>query len=169
MHSKESSTRVPTQITCKFLDSTAVAVGRRRGRNYRREPHSVNLCIQTLSHPPREPRGPSVREGAHYRGRKRSVNESSHVASDLSQVSDGQAFLVDRPQIRARFVPLRTPTAALPSGICACPPAEDTCRQRGCGPAHPLFQGFPGFPLPERRPDRSSGCLPKCSPPGPRP
>jgi hypothetical protein len=49
MHSKESSTRVPTQITCKFLDSTSVALGRRRGRNYRREPHSVNLCIQTLT------------------------------------------------------------------------------------------------------------------------
>ena len=42
-------TRVPTQITCKFLDSTSVAEGRRRGRNYRREPHSVNLCIQTLT------------------------------------------------------------------------------------------------------------------------
>ena len=25
MHSKESSTRVPTQITCKFLNSAAVA------------------------------------------------------------------------------------------------------------------------------------------------
>ena len=81
--SKDASTRVPTQITCKFLDSTAVAVGRRRGRNYRREPHSVNLCIQTLSHPPREPRGPSVREGAHYRHRFRAVNASSHFDPDF--------------------------------------------------------------------------------------
>ena len=72
--SKDASTRVPTQITCKFLDSTSAAAGRRRGRNYRREPHSVNPCIQTLTYPPREPRGPSVREGAHYRERNRSVN-----------------------------------------------------------------------------------------------
>jgi hypothetical protein len=49
MPPKDALTRVPTQITCKFLDSTSVAEGRRRGRNYRREPHSVNLCIQTLT------------------------------------------------------------------------------------------------------------------------
>ena len=49
MPPKDASTRVPTQITCKFLDSTAAAVGRRRGRNYRPEPYSVNLCIQTLT------------------------------------------------------------------------------------------------------------------------
>ena len=76
--SKDASTRVPTQITCKFLDSTSAAAGRRRGRNYRREPYSVNPCIQTLTFPPREPRGPSVREGAHYRERNRSVNAMSH-------------------------------------------------------------------------------------------
>ena len=56
--------------------------GRRRGRNYRREPHSVNLCIQTLNQPPREPRGPSVREGAHYRERIPSVNAMSHSLSE---------------------------------------------------------------------------------------
>jgi hypothetical protein len=59
-------------------------LGRRRGRNYRREPHSVNLCIQTLNWPPREPREPSVREGAHYRERFRSVNALSHAASESS-------------------------------------------------------------------------------------
>ena len=77
MPPKDASTRVPTQITCKFLDSTSVAVGRRRGRNYRREPHSVNLCIQTLNRPPREPRRHSVREGAHYRERFGPVNALS--------------------------------------------------------------------------------------------
>jgi len=82
MPPKDALTRVPTQITCKFLDSTSVALGRRRGRNYRREPHSVNLCIQTLTHPPREPRGPSVREGAHYRERFPSVNALSCAASE---------------------------------------------------------------------------------------
>src|SRR3982751_4063008 len=97
MHSKESSTRVPTQITCKFLDSTTVAEGRRRGRNYRREPHSVNLCIQTLSHPPREPRGPSVREGAHYRQRNLSVNAMSHLASEKSQPTDRQGVSFGAP------------------------------------------------------------------------
>ena len=84
MSPKESSTRVPTQITCKFLDSTSVAEGRRRGRNYRREPHSVNLCIQTLNRHPREPRRHSVREGAHYRERFRSVNALSCIASESS-------------------------------------------------------------------------------------
>ena len=77
--SKDASTRVPTQITCKFLDSTSVATGRRRGRNYRREPHSVNLCIQTLNRRPREPRRHSVREGAHYRERNRPVNAMSQL------------------------------------------------------------------------------------------
>ena len=80
--SKDASTRVPTQITCKFLDSTSAAAGRRRGRNYRREPYSVNPCIQTLTYPPREPRGPSVREGAHYRERFRSVNALSQPPTD---------------------------------------------------------------------------------------
>jgi hypothetical protein len=49
MPPKDASTRVPTQITCKFLDSTSAAAGRRRGRNYRPEPNSVNFCIQTLT------------------------------------------------------------------------------------------------------------------------
>jgi hypothetical protein len=84
MPPKDASTRVPTQITCKFLDSTSVAEGRRRGRNYRREPYSVNLCIQTLTFPPREPRRSSVREGAHYRERFPSVNALSHGASESS-------------------------------------------------------------------------------------
>ena len=43
MPPKDASTRVPTQITCKFLDSTSVALGRRRGRNYRLAPNSVNF------------------------------------------------------------------------------------------------------------------------------
>ena len=47
--SKDASTRVPTQITCKFLDSTSVAEGRRRGRNYRPEPNSVNFRFEHLS------------------------------------------------------------------------------------------------------------------------
>ena len=84
MPPKDALTRVPTQITCKFLDSTSVALGRRRGRNYRREPHSVNLCIQTLNHHPREPRRHSVREGAHYRERIRPVNALSCIASEFS-------------------------------------------------------------------------------------
>jgi len=84
MPPKDALTRVPTQITCKFLDSTTVAVGRRRGADYRPEPNSVNLCIQTLTHPPREPRGPSVREGAHYRQRIRSVNALSQLSTEYA-------------------------------------------------------------------------------------
>ena len=83
MPPKDALTRVPTQITCKFLDSTSAAAGRRRGRNYRREPYSVNPCIQTLTFPPRESRGPSVREGAHYRERFRPVNALSHFGPEF--------------------------------------------------------------------------------------
>src|SRR3982751_6738109 len=137
MHSKESSTRVPTQITCKFLDSTTVAEGRRRGRNYRREPHSVNLCIQTLSHPPREPRGPSVREGAHYRERNLSVNAMSHLASEESQLLGRQGVsssAPDRSLVKSRPNGDIRPPGALPNVICASRPGSDTCRRAGNGP-----------------------------------
>ena len=61
-------------------------LGRRRGRNYRPEPHSVNLNIKRLHTypPPREPQGPSVREGAHYRERIRPVNALSYSEPELA-------------------------------------------------------------------------------------
>ena len=84
MSPKESLTRVPTQITCKFLDSTTAAEGRRRGRNYRPEPNSVNFVSNIYLTHRAWARRPSVREGAHYRERFRSVNAMSHSASDFS-------------------------------------------------------------------------------------
>ena len=84
MSPKESSTRVPTQITCKFLDSTTAAEGRRRGRNYRPEPNSVNFVSNIYLTHRAWARRPSVREGAHYRERFRSVNAMSHSASEFS-------------------------------------------------------------------------------------
>ena len=84
MSPKESSTRVPTQITCKFLDSTTAAEGRRRGRNYRPEPNSVNFVSNIYLTHRAWTRRPSVREGAHYREGIRSVNAQSQFASDFA-------------------------------------------------------------------------------------
>ena len=83
MSPKESSTRVPTQITCKFLDSTTAAEGRRRGRNYRPEPNSVNFVSNIYLTHRALTRRPSVREGAHYREGIRSVNAQSQIASEF--------------------------------------------------------------------------------------
>jgi hypothetical protein len=84
MSPKESLTRVPTQITCKFLDSTTAAEGRRRGRNYRPEPNSVNFVSNIYLTHRAWARRPSVREGAHYREGIRSVNAQSQIASDFA-------------------------------------------------------------------------------------
>jgi hypothetical protein len=84
MHSKESSTRVPTQITCKFLDSTSVAWAEEGGGiiGVNRIP-STFVFRHFLTR--RENRGgPSVREGAHYRERIRAVNAMSYSLTDFS-------------------------------------------------------------------------------------
>ena len=83
MSPKESSTRVPTQITCKFLDSTTVAWAVEGGGiiGLRLIPSTFDSNIY---HSPLRARRPSVREGAHYRERFRSVNAMSHLASEFS-------------------------------------------------------------------------------------
>jgi len=149
MPPKDALTRVPTQITCKFLDSTTAAVGRRRGRNYRPEPNSVNLFIKRLhTYHHRENRGGHRCVRGRIIGSEIALSTRCHIQPRNScKLLKIKAILFfgppeNRPLDAARARcghPARalSPVAAQPSGICASPPGSGTCPFRGRGRGRP--------------------------------
>jgi hypothetical protein len=165
MHSKESSTRVPTQITCKFLDSTSVAWAEEGGGII-----GVNLIPSTfvfrhlLSH--RENRG------GHRCVRGRIIGSESGLSTRCNNLRRNSPksltafeFLSLSPMrrwsnLRHRRL-VRLPRAS-PSGICAFRPGSNRSPGGASGPFRPLFRGNPRPTQRARRPGRSSGCHQKC-------
>jgi hypothetical protein len=172
MHSKESSTRVPTQITCKFLDSASVAWAEEGGGII-----GVNRIPSTFVFrhliATRENRGGIRCVRARIIGREIGLSTRCHKyrqqcpmlmnLKGFSEVSRQWSCLnLDQTAPNAPIRPSPIETCAFQLGV-------GVCLRPSCDLEQPPSRVIRRSNPPERHPDRSCDFHPTCSPRVPRP
>jgi hypothetical protein len=172
MHSKESSTRVPTQITCKFLDSASAARAEEGGGIIGVNRIPSTFVFRHLIATRENRRGiRCVRARIIGREIGLSTRCNKYRQNYANQLNLNSIFPIDDPRNCSHLeqFPLGNPRPGSPSGIYASQPEGGTSRRPGCGPGQPPFQVFLHSPPGERRPDRSFDFHRRCWPPVPPP